>query len=595
MSGVDLKQLGQSSAATGQVPAWNGSAWQPASMSANTLETIESPAADGTSDTLTADITGFSGGGELEVDFHLRTDRITVTTDPTRIRFNGDTSSVYESTLYQVDAAASLTGSSNDGAAGTGIAGPLAVCAGAVANKFCDGQFRVTDFRGSEFKGLEGAAFASGDASTDAEQRLQTFGGVRRSTDTITSISVISINGDSFIAGSYIRVRRKAESSESLTSIPFTTEGVINPLHLYQPWIDDAQHRTEDTGLSDIIDVGRASSLLDLSQSTGSLQPSYGTADPVNGKRFADFDGSDDFMQAGGVTDWKFLHNPVQDGATIGAIMKSSGATNQFFLTTTTSGSSSQTGILLRPYGGAGLPGFFWFRGVGSNPVVSMVTAEALVPGLMVVVFRWMELSGTFGSGYSKGLSRAFEFRINGQVVLTGELQNAPATGNSTDVLTVGASATPSAFWAGDLFELFSEDRWIPDNEVAAYEEYAAREFACPSGDRSGNVFVLSDLMQVGTKTGAVTVSPGTRVPVNPSGGGFTVKAPANPVAGMRWASYNEGTSTNTMTYDGNGSDIEDPGGTTFGSTFTAGIALFSFDAEYTNNGKWKIIAEKGF
>ena len=49
------------------------------------------------------------------------------------------------------------------------------------------------------------------------------------------------------------------------------------------------------------------------------------------------------------------------------------------------------------------------------------------------------------------------------------------------------------------------------------------------------------------------------RIVYDPSGGTFTLNAPASPVIGSRWAVKNRSSDITAITISGNGSDIENP------------------------------------
>lgn len=63
------------------------------------------------------------------------------------------------------------------------------------------------------------------------------------------------------------------------------------------------------------------------------------------------------------------------------------------------------------------------------------------------------------------------------------------------------------------------------------------------------------------------------RVPYDPSGGTFTINAPAAPVQGDRWGVKNETANLTIVTINGNGNNIEDP------------TASFALAANFTLSG----------
>lgn len=67
----------------------------------------------------------------------------------------------------------------------------------------------------------------------------------------------------------------------------------------------------------------------------------------------------------------------------------------------------------------------------------------------------------------------------------------------------------------------------------------------------------------------------------DPSGGTFTINAPANPVLGDRWAVKNTTTDTTSVTINGNGNNIEDPGAGAIVASYGLATALVSLDYLY--------------
>lgn len=80
------------------------------------------------------------------------------------------------------------------------------------------------------------------------------------------------------------------------------------------------------------------------------------------------------------------------------------------------------------------------------------------------------------------------------------------------------------------------------------------------------------------------------RVLVNPSGGTFTVSAPASPVTGDRFGVRNVTSNTTALTLSGNGKNIENPSDPSkYGATFTFGGPGWGFDWEYDGTN-WNVV-----
>jgi hypothetical protein len=73
---------------------------------------------------------------------------------------------------------------------------------------------------------------------------------------------------------------------------------------------------------------------------------------------------------------------------------------------------------------------------------------------------------------------------------------------------------------------------------------------------------------------GPVTATHGALVLYDPTGGTFTVNAPATPTKGERWAAKNVSTDITGITIDGNGNNIENPATSTLVASFSTAVAL---------------------
>jgi len=104
---------------------------------------------------------------------------------------------------------------------------------------------------------------------------------------------------------------------------------------------------------------------------------------------------------------------------------------------------------------------------------------------------------------------------------------------------------------------------------------------------------VLPQVVSLPTPTG-IKIANYTAVSLDlvlydPSGGTFTLDAPAAPAFGDRWAVKNVTTNVTAITMDGNGTNIENPLTATFVATYTIGLPLVS--TEYLYDGtNWVIL-----
>lgn len=90
-------------------------------------------------------------------------------------------------------------------------------------------------------------------------------------------------------------------------------------------------------------------------------------------------------------------------------------------------------------------------------------------------------------------------------------------------------------------------------------------------------------------QTSTVTATHGRLVLYDPSGGTFTINAPASPSAGDRWAMKNVTVDTTAVTVSGNGNNIEDPNTSTFLASYSLAVALASIDYIFDGTN-WLIV-----
>ncbi len=90
--------------------------------------------------------------------------------------------------------------------------------------------------------------------------------------------------------------------------------------------------------------------------------------------------------------------------------------------------------------------------------------------------------------------------------------------------------------------------------------------------------------------TATDTANLGERMLYDPSGGTFTLNAPASPVIGSRWAVKNRSTSIVAITIGGNGSSIEDPTSSfSLAASFSLSGDGISTEWEYDGT-QWQLI-----
>lgn len=84
--------------------------------------------------------------------------------------------------------------------------------------------------------------------------------------------------------------------------------------------------------------------------------------------------------------------------------------------------------------------------------------------------------------------------------------------------------------------------------------------------------------LSAGVAIGATTVLPNIRQRYNPSGGTFTLKAPAAPALGDQFGVKNVNASVTAITIDGNGNNIVNPATHALVATFLRGGAFTGVD-----------------
>jgi hypothetical protein len=112
---------------------------------------------------------------------------------------------------------------------------------------------------------------------------------------------------------------------------------------------------------------------------------------------------------------------------------------------------------------------------------------------------------------------------------------------------------------AGETDQFDSARGWATAREEAIRDLHAFLE-----GGGGG-------LTTVAVKVANYTANADELVPYDPSGGTFTLKPPATPSLGDMWAIKNVTTDITSITFDGNGENLEDPLTSTIVATFTSG------------------------
>jgi hypothetical protein len=179
------------------------------------------------------------------------------------------------------------------------------------------------------------------------------------------------------------------------------------------------------------------SSALDVTQGTGTAQPTYRTG-IVGGQPVVRCDGGD-FVAAATAADWAFLHDG--NGATIDSVSLSSSAAVQTFVSTSTGGAAVR-GIGHR-YSATFAAGYYMSDGTALR--LNIASAINLLE------------SGKFNN-YTSTLASADTPDLTGYVngsaaVLTGDAAAFSALAPASP-LTIGSNPTPSAFITGDLFRV---------------------------------------------------------------------------------------------------------------------------------------------
>jgi len=99
----------------------------------------------------------------------------------------------------------------------------------------------------------------------------------------------------------------------------------------------------------------------------------------------------------------------------------------------------------------------------------------------------------------------------------------------------------------------------------------------------------VGELQPSAVRTTTGTAKIGYREAYDPSGGTFTINAPATPSSGDHFSVKNVTTNTTVITISGNGNNIEDPVAGALVASFTIGIGLVAVDFQFIN-GAWHVI-----
>lgn len=180
------------------------------------------------------------------------------------------------------------------------------------------------------------------------------------------------------------------------------------------------------------------------SNGTASARPFISGSDSrFKGFLSLDFDGTNDGLTAGTVTDWRMLHNGT--GALLWSVFRSESTGSQQHILTTMALSAGNTGFSIR------------FDGGNENLLISICDSTG------VPYFQATTAAGTVTRNtqhrlvwwWKDGLAPANEFELwlDEQILLSGNVTKTPATGSSQTALFHGRNGTATQFFDGQIAE----------------------------------------------------------------------------------------------------------------------------------------------
>jgi len=234
------------------------------------------------------------------------------------------------------------------------------------------------------------------------------------------------------------------------------------------------------------LDSGRVATWADKSgksrnavnSTSGSTQPDYVIA-AKNGRNVVRFaSASSQFLQAGSVGDWNFLHDGTK--ASVFVVARCFDAADPAVLgviVDTGSVSSAQVGLGIyfddRPVSRNDALVISGVRGSAGNLTVSSVQNNVLTPNTYVLIETNLDLGNATAN--LRALSRVNGGSQSGSNIFT----NAPSTANSSYTLAFarGQSATPEAYFTGDICEVLMYSQHPTTAAQTAIRQYLAAKW----------------------------------------------------------------------------------------------------------------------
>lgn len=267
-----------------------------------------------------------------------------------------------------------------------------------------------------------------------------------------------------------------------MTFIPrsgFDVRRRLDPLHY---WLANANEVTLNSGNVELVnDLGRGTaSNLESGGATGINAPAWTAASGTNGHPAITFDGANtEYMRdaTASLSAFNFLHNDTEQG-TIGYVIDDTGTNNRVIYANCIANEIGQL-LLMRTVANGGNS---WFIRTGGGSDIFIGDNYDIATGITVHVLRKSNETLTSRPSGATHTMNEMEWFINGKLFASARYNQTPSSSNASRVFTVGAAPNGGSPWSGDLFEMFVDDRWVSDELVQEYSEYAVRRYQAVVG-----------------------------------------------------------------------------------------------------------------
>lgn len=253
----------------------------------------------------------------------------------------------------------------------------------------------------------------------------------------------------------------------SVLAAAFDPASAINPLHYWK-----ASNVVTSGGLVDTItDSGRT--VKSFTQTGAARCP---TATDGSGHTYLAPDGANDYYTAGAAADWTFLSNGAP--YTIGFIWSNPadpGASN--VLASTTNFTNKGADVMVQRYSSSSYgPRLFIGDTSGGSRILDLeITKVRTDVYAVVMIIQGQQTPAGAEPGFTPMDARMY---LAGALAGAAKVQSTPNAAAPPGVLTLfRPGTTASNYYGGRLYEMFIEDRAIPDDYAAGYARYAAATY----------------------------------------------------------------------------------------------------------------------